>query len=167
MNYQLRLAQRDDLQIIVSIYNDTIASRQVTADVSPVTEAERIPWFEAHQQVTRPLYVVTQAKRVIGWFSLSDFYGRPAYNGFAEVSIYLDPQVRGQGIGRQLLQDIEPIALKCGVRDLLGIIFSHNHVSIKLFASQGYQHWGELPYVAKMDESEYSVTLMGKRLGPK
>ena len=35
-SYVHRLAQRDDLPVIVDIYNSTIASREVTADTEPL-----------------------------------------------------------------------------------------------------------------------------------
>lgn len=162
--YQLRLAQSGDLTTIVTIYNSTIASRLVTADTTPVTEEERQPWFEQHQKPNRPLYVVEQNGSVIGWFSFTDFYGRPAYQGLAELSLYLAPEARGQGLGTKLLPEIEVIAAQCGVRDLLAIIFSHNHPSLKLFKAHGYQVWGELPSVASMDNQDFSVSLLGKRL---
>ena len=50
MRYTLSLAQREDLPEIVAIYNSTIASRQVTADLQPVSVAEREAWFVAHQR---------------------------------------------------------------------------------------------------------------------
>ena len=58
MDYTLSLAQCEDLPEIVAIYNSTIASRQVTADLQPVSVTEREAWFVAHQRENRPLYVV-------------------------------------------------------------------------------------------------------------
>ena len=49
MGYTLSLAQREDLPEIVAIYNSTVASRQATADLQPVSVAEREAWFAAHQ----------------------------------------------------------------------------------------------------------------------
>ena len=47
--YSLRLAEPADLPAIVEIYNATIASRQVTADLEPVPVESRFEWFRAHQ----------------------------------------------------------------------------------------------------------------------
>ena len=58
MRYTLSLAQCEDLPEIVAIYNSTVASRQATADLQPVSVAEREAWFAAHQCEHRPLYVV-------------------------------------------------------------------------------------------------------------
>lgn len=47
-NLIFRDATRDDLPIVVSIYNSTVPSRLVTADTEPVTVESRIPWFQEH-----------------------------------------------------------------------------------------------------------------------
>lgn len=73
MHYTLSLAQREDLPDIVAIYNSTVASRQATADLQPVSVAEREAWFAAHQRENRPLYVVRDVSGcLMAWASLSD-----------------------------------------------------------------------------------------------
>lgn len=107
MRYTLSLAQREDLPEIVAIYNSTIASRQVTADLQPVSVAECEAWFVAHQRENRPLYVVRDVSGcLMAWASLSDYYPRAAYHRTAEVSIYIHPQHRGAGLGKWLLGEI-------------------------------------------------------------
>src|ERR1700761_4744338 len=90
MSLSYRDATLDDLPAIVAIYNSTVPSRQVTADLEPVSVESRLGWFQAHGPEKRPLWVVEGEGRVIAWLSFSDFYGRPAYSHTAEVSIYLD-----------------------------------------------------------------------------
>src|SRR5690606_23011258 len=87
---QYRDATVDDLETIVRIYNATIAGRMVTADTAPVTVESRMEWFRSHQPETRPLWVVLSRKEIIGWVSFQSFYGRPAYQATAEISIYLE-----------------------------------------------------------------------------
>ena len=94
-SYVHRLATRDDLPVIVDIYNSTVASREVTADTEPITVQSREQWFADHTPDRRPLWVIHAADdtgekpEVLGWLSYSNFYGRPAYSGTAEVSIYI------------------------------------------------------------------------------
>ena len=90
-----RLAQLDDLSAIVAIYNSTIASRMVTADTEEISVASRLNWFHDHTPEIRPLWVVEgEGGQIIGWLSFSNFYGRPAYSGTAELSIYLHESTR-------------------------------------------------------------------------
>ncbi|MFN4237580.1 MAG: GNAT family N-acetyltransferase [Vogesella sp.] len=160
----IRLATLDDLPRIVDIYNSTIAGRMVTADLEPVSVDSRLPWFHAHQPARRPLWVAEHNGEVVAWVSLSDFYGRPAYNATAEVSIYLAESVRGQGLGRYLLQYVIDTAPRFGVQTLLGFIFGHNAPSLKLFERFGFNSWAHLPDVASLDGVARDLIILGRKL---
>ena len=159
--YRHRQAGAADLAPIVAIYNETVASRLVTADLEPVAVESRRSWFAAHDSATRPLWVVEQQGRVAAWLSFSDFYGRPAYAGTAEVSVYVGARWRRQGIGSALLGRAVQVAPTLGLRTLLGFIFGHNEPSLQLFARAGFQRWGNLPRVALLDGVERDLVLMG------
>src|ERR1700709_2056399 len=100
-----RNAPIESLPGIVEIYNSTVASRMVTADTEPVTIESRIKWFNEHSPNKRPLWVIEdESHAILGWASFQSFYGRPAYDATVEISIYLDEQQRGKGLGKQVLQ---------------------------------------------------------------
>jgi L-amino acid N-acyltransferase YncA len=160
-----RLATQADLAAIVAIYNSTVASRLVTADTEPVSVASRQAWFDEHAPARRPLWVVEQGGSVIAWLSYSNFYGRPAYAGTAELSIYLHQAHRGQGLGRYLLTEAIAFAPHIGVHTLLGFIFGHNLPSLALFERFGFARWAHLPGVATLDGVERDLVILGKRVG--
>lgn len=160
-----RNATQEDLANIVEIYNSTIPSRMVTADTEPVTVANRQQWFEEHQADKRPLWVVeSDAHGDVGWVSFQSFYGRPAYDATAEISIYLDPQQRGKGLGQQILQYSLERAPSLGIKTVLGFIFAHNEPSLKLFRKMGFADWAVLPKVALLDGQERGLHILGKRV---
>lgn len=164
--FRHRIATLDDLPTIVAIYNSTIASREVTADTEPVSVESRLPWFHEHQPARRPLWVVEEADRdgIIGWISYSNFYGRPAYSGTAEVSIYIDEAWRGKGVGRYALQEAIDFAPQVNVHTVLGFIFGHNKPSLALFEKFGFETWANLPRVANLDGIERDLIILGKRV---
>jgi L-amino acid N-acyltransferase YncA len=164
--FRHRLATLDDLPTIVAIYNSTIASREVTADTEPVSVESRLPWFHDHQPARRPLWVIEEAERdgIIGWISYSNFYGRPAYSGTAEVSIYIDEAWRGKGVGRFALQEAIDFAPQVNVHTVLGFIFGHNKPSLALFEKFGFETWARLPRVADLDGIERDLIILGKRV---
>jgi phosphinothricin acetyltransferase len=164
MELSYRLATRDDLPRIVAIYNATIPSRQVTADLEPISVDSRSDWFDAHAPGVRPLWVVDLGGAVAAWLSFSSFYGRPAYNRTAEVSVYVDEHWRGQGVGRYLLQAAIRAAPGLGLDTLLGFIFGHNAPSLTLFERQGFSRWGHLPRVAVLDGVERDLVIVGLRV---
>ena len=165
MDIQFRDATLADLPTIVEIYNSTIPSRQVTADLEPVTVASRQAWFDAHSADSRPLWVIEQASSIVAWLSFSDFYGRPAYLKTAEISIYIDAAARGQGLGKSLLSQALKRAPGLGVNTVLGFVFGHNEPSLGLFRRAGFIEWGRLPRVAVLDGVERDLIILGRRLG--
>ena len=99
-----RSAHSDDLDAIVAIYNDTISSRMATADTEAVIVASRERWFDEHASPQRPLWVIELDGKIVAWLSYSNFYGRPAYAGTAELSIYIHKDYRRRGLGSYLLK---------------------------------------------------------------
>lgn len=160
----IRNATRADLPDIITIYNSTVASRMVTADIEPVSIESRIPWFEAHNTTNRPLWVAELENIIIGWLSFQSFYGRPAYLSTVEVSIYVAETNRHKQIGRNLMHFAIEKASFLGVKTLLGFIFAHNEPSLRLFESCGFQRWGLLPQVAQLDGKNYDLAILGMNL---
>ncbi|MGP1685395.1 MAG: N-acetyltransferase family protein, partial [Giesbergeria sp.] len=151
VSFAHRLAASEDLARIVEIYNATIPSRQSTADTEPVTVESRVRWFEDHTADSRPLWVVEVEGRIAAWLSFSSFYGRPAYNKTAEISVYVDASCRSRGLGSYLLTQALAHAPSLKLDTLLGFIFGHNEPSLRLFEKYGFGRWGELPRVASLD----------------
>ena len=171
MPFVHRVARQQDLPVIVEIYNSTVASREVTADTEPVSVASRQHWFDDHDPQRRPLWVIhaegdTSADpEVLGWMSYSNFYGRPAYSGTAELSIYIAEASRGKGIGRYCLEQAIDYAPNIAVHTLLGFIFGHNAPSLALFKKYGFDTWANLPRVANLDGIERDLIILGRRVG--
>jgi L-amino acid N-acyltransferase YncA len=162
---EYRMATQSDLKKIVEIYNSTVSSRMVTADTEPVTIESKQKWFEEHNSDKRPLWVIESlGKEIIGWVSFQDFYGRPAYDATAGISIYLETQHRGKGLGKEVLRYCLENAPKYGIKTLLGFIFIHNEPCLKLFRHFGFEDWGTLPDIAILDGQERGLKILGKRI---
>lgn len=159
-----RDATRNDLAFIVGVYNQTIASRMVTADTEPVTIESRQQWFNDHNPNSRPLWLICYQGQPCGWVSLSTFYGRPAYNQTVEMSLYIHADFRGKGIGQHAITHIEQFSRQNSIETILCYIFAHNQPSIGLFDKMGYQKWGHLPRVAILDNHHRDLIILGKLL---
>lgn len=162
----MRIAEEGDLPAIVSIYNSTVQTREATADTVAVTVESRREWFRQHLPDQRPLMVHEREGRVVAWVSFQSFYGRPAYDHTAEISIYIAPACRGQGLGRTLLDEALGLTRQLDIKTVVGFIFSHNAASLRLFKAFGFAEWGRLPDVAEMDGREFSLSILGKRVNP-
>ena len=164
--YAIHDAESSDLERIVEIYNSTIASRMVTADLEPATVESKRAWFEAHSPDKRPIWVVRMEDGEIGaWLSYQSFYGRPAYQATAEISIYIDEKYRARGLGSSLIERALSECPRLGLSTLLGFVFGHNVPSLKLLRKYGFEQYGFLPRVAVLDGIERDLVIMGRRVG--
>lgn len=161
-NFSIRLAQGEDLVTIVEIYNQSVLTKQATADLVPVTVADRQAWFDAHTS-NRPLVVAQNASgQIVGWGSLSDLYARPAYHISSEISIYVADDAKGQGVGKALVNYLLQIAPSCGIEQVVALIFAHNLPSLALFKKLGFEQWGNFKQVCDMQGFIADVTILGK-----
>ena len=169
-NLSIRLATIDDLPRIVEIYNQSIAGKQATADLQPVSVADRQAWFDAHTG-NRPLVVAqtrsetsseTSLGEIIGWGSLSDLYARPAYHISTEISIYVAQEAKGQGVGKALVNYLIEVAPSCGVQQVVALIFAHNTPSLAMFEKLGFEPWGKFKQVCDMQGFIADVVILGK-----
>ena len=160
----IRNALEADLSAIVTIYNASIPGRLATADLDPVSVESRLEWFYQHSSTSRPILVMETDKVILGWLSFQSFYGRPAYQATAEISIYVSPVYQRQRVAYKLLENAVSLSPSLGLNTLLGFIFAHNQPSIKLFELFGFQIWGHLPEVANLDTIERDLLIMGRKI---
>jgi L-amino acid N-acyltransferase YncA len=161
---RIRDAERADLPAIVEIYNSTIPGRMTTADTEPVTVQSKEKWFSEHMPDSRPLWIMEHEEKIRGWLSFQSFYGRPAYQCTAEISIYIAQDYRKRGLGRLFLERATGACPKLRIKTLLGFVFGHNAPSLALFRQYGFSDWGVLPRVAELDGIERDLIILGKRV---
>lgn len=168
-------ASQDDLPAILAIYNQSIAGKQATANLTPVTCAERQGWFDEHlNSTTRPIYIVKAmvaatdrgfeqtVSPIVAWGSFSDLYTRPAYHISTEISIYLHQEYHGQGLGSLLARWMLTQAPSLGIQNVVALIFAHNQPSLGLFRKLGFEQWGYMPKVCDMEGFIADVVMLGK-----
>lgn len=155
-------AEHSDLPQIVEIYNQIIPSRLATADLEPVKVSEREEWFNSFT-TTHPIFKIMDGNKMLGWVALEPFYGRPAYEHTAEISIYIDQNARHQGVGQRAIEFIESKVNELEITAIVAYIFGHNKPSLALFRKFNFHEWGRLPEVAELDGIKRDLVIMGKR----
>ncbi len=89
--------------------------------------------------------VSTDATGVLGYAYYTQFRDRSAYRYTVENAIYVRDDVRGQGVGKALVQRLIDIATAAGFRQMIAVIGDSENVgSIGVHASLGFQHAGIL-----------------------
>jgi L-amino acid N-acyltransferase YncA len=161
---RIRDATEADLPVIVDIYNATIPTRMVTADLEPTTVDARVSWFREHTPDHHPFWILEIDQEVAGWLSLQGFLPRCGYRGTAEVSVYVHEKFRRRGVARKLLEEAIGRAPALEINAMVGFIFAHNEPSLKFFARLGFEQWGLLPRVAQLDGVERDLTIVGRHV---
>ena len=159
---KIRDAVEPDLPAIIKIYNAAVTTRIATAQLESVTLEERCNWLKEHSPDRHPFWVLEIDGRIAGWLTLKPFLPRCAYRGTAEVSVYVDENFRRRGIARRLLGEAIARASTLEINAMVGLIFTHNEPSLKLFEQLGFKKWGLLPRVARLDDVERDLTIMGR-----
>jgi L-amino acid N-acyltransferase YncA len=167
--YTCREAEVADLPRIVDIYNHAVRARSSTCDIEPVTVASREAWFTAHSGSRRPIWVAEHAlardQGVLGYLAFGYFMNeRPGYYITADLAVYLHPDAQGKGLGGYLLDEAIRHAPTLGVEVLAVTVFGSNAPSLRLLKSRGFEQWGFMPRVVRLDTLERDLIMMGRRI---
>ncbi len=131
----VRAARADDAAAVAAIYNAGIRERSSTFETR-----EREPAQVAKRIASEVLFLVTEADgRVVGFAATSPYSDREAYAGIAECSVYVDPELRGRGLGTELLGALATEAERLGLHKLIGKLFASNEASMRLVARGGFR----------------------------
>ena len=161
---RIRDAAEADLPAIVEIHNEAIASRISSAQLDPVTVEGRREWFRVHSPMQYPIWVADLDGAIAGWLSFREFLPRCAYRDTVELSVYVSEQFRRRGVGRKLLQEAIARGPQLGMHSLVGLIFGHNEPSVVLFRAAGFERWGLLPGIARVDQIPRDLTIFGRHV---
>ena len=131
---------------VQAIYAAGIATGHATFESEPPDwdrfDLTRLP---GHRHVA-----VDTAGRVIGWTAVTPVSSREAYAGVVEDSVYVDPAVRGRGIGRLLLDRLIASTEEAGIWTIQSGIFPENKVSLAVHEAAGFRVVGVRERMAKM-----------------
>ncbi|MDC7221752.1 MAG: GNAT family N-acetyltransferase [Spirochaetales bacterium] len=138
----IRRAEEKDIPAITSIYNDAVLKTAATFHIEPVSSEERYEWFLLHDNSRRPVIVAQSEDTLVGWASLSQWNPKPAYDGSAELSVYVARNARGGGVGKALMEDLIRRAEQAELHTIISLITEGNEVSMKLHAQLGFEQTG-------------------------
>lgn len=142
----IREAKLSDLQQMVDIYNWAIENTTATFDLNRQTTDDRMDWF-THHTGAHPLIAAEIDGRVAGYCSLSKFRDKEAYAKTVEISVYIDPDYHGKGIGSALIEEIIKRAKQLGHHVIIAGITAGNDVSVKIHEKFGFELCGNMKQV--------------------
>jgi len=101
---------------------------------------------------------------VAGFAAASSYSGRDVYAGVAECSVYVDPGVRGRGVGTALLEELAAEAGRRGFHKLVGKLFATNEASMRLVRRAGFRVVGTHERHGRLDGRWRDVILVERTL---
>lgn len=159
----VRRAELEDVPAITEIYNEAILTTTASFDTEPKSLADRVAWFQSHDE-RHPVLVAVVEGAVVGWACLTRWSDRPAYDATAETSFYVHSSHRGQGIGRLLKQAIINEARRLSYHTLIARAADGSQESLHLNQSFGFQLVGTLKEVGHKFGRYLDVHIMQKML---
>jgi L-amino acid N-acyltransferase YncA len=141
----IRDATEADVPEIQSIYAHHVLTGTGTFEEEPPSVEEMLV---RHQHVVRSGWrwlVASDETGVLGFGYYTQFRDRTAYRYCVEDSIYVRENVRGQGVGKALVQELIKICTEAGMRQMIAVIGDSDNVgSIGVHSSLGFQKVGTL-----------------------
>jgi L-amino acid N-acyltransferase YncA len=153
-----------DWPAVAAIYERGIHTGSATFEAHPPAS-----WQEWRAGKLNACSLVARLdRRIVGWAALSPVSKRPVYAGVAEVSVYVDTDLLGQGIGKALLRALIERAEAHGIWTLQAKILPENQVSLHLHCRCGFRRVGTREKLGKMEYGPYQgqwrdVVLMERR----
>lgn len=139
----IRPAEQGDLGALTDIYNHYVRETAVTFDVEPRTREQRQAWLDGFAATGRyRCLVAAQNGKAVGWASSHPYHERAAYETTVLTSIYLAPELTGQGIGRRLYTALFDALKDEDIHRAIGMISLPNEASIRLHHLLGFEQVG-------------------------
>lgn len=147
-----------DWDRVAEIYRAGLATANATFETEvPSWET----WDATHLATCR--LVAERDGRIMGWTALSSVSDRCVYGGVAEVSVYVDAEARGAGVGFRLLEAAVRASEAAGLWTLQAGIFPENVASVRLHEKAGFRLVGRRERLGKLQGRWRDVLLLERR----
>jgi L-amino acid N-acyltransferase len=140
----IRDATEEDLEGLVVIYNEVIATSTAIYSNVPVTLEDRRQWWRTRTAQGYPVLVARDDAGVAGLASFADFRAWPGYRFTVEHSVHVRADGRGRGIGTLLVQALLSRAAALGKHVMIGGVDAANAASIRFHERLGFQRSAHL-----------------------
>lgn len=168
-NFKIRNATLEDSERLLEIYSYYVEKTAVSFEI-------KVPMLANFRgRISRTLknypYLVAEFEnKIVGYAYAHEFVGREAYRFSAELTIYLDKNFRGRGVGRKLYEELEKILKAKGIKNLYACVgwideadeflnhdskIFHEHLGFKIvgkFTKCGYKfnRWYDMIWLEKI-----------------
>ncbi|MCM0647285.1 arsinothricin resistance N-acetyltransferase ArsN1 [Clostridium swellfunianum] len=164
MEYKIRNANVKDITCITNIYNQGIEDRIATLETRLREDDEMSIWLSSRDKRHKVIVIEDINGNVKGWASLNVFNSRCCYSGVGDLSIYIERDLRGKGLGKLLLSSLLEVARENDFHKLTLSTFDYNERSKRLYKSLGFREVGTYINQGILDGKFVNITIMEKLL---
>lgn len=152
----IRPASPADAAAIAGIFNQYLARAtmvfkpRIAADFAQIIVEEH-----------NPAFVIEDAEgKVNGYAYVKPYSDRGGYSLAGEISVFLDENATGSGLGNTLYNVLLPAANECGYRHLTAKIWANNSGSIRFHARHGFRMVGTQVGIGLVNGKRVDTVLM-------
>ena len=139
----IRRVEQGDLPALLDIYNYYVRETPVTFDIEPRTLEQRRQWLDGFAPSGRyQCFVAVKGGKAIGWASSHRYNERAAYDTTILSSVYLAPDMMGQGIGRRLYSTLFDALKDEDIHRIFVGVTQPNEASVRLHLAFGFEPVG-------------------------
>ena len=142
MAINIRPYKTDDTQAILDIVNHNILHSTSLYDYNIRSYEQQKTILEEKINKNFPVIVAELDGIVVGFGMYSEFRFREAYQFTVEHSVYVSEDFHGNGVGKQLLQELINLARKQKIHTMIGVIDSENQGSVVFHEKFGFKTLG-------------------------
>ncbi len=148
-NIVIRNARAADSESIAGIYGHHVLHGIASFDTVPPTAefwSEKIVTILGHGW---PFLVTERGRRVVAYAYATQFRDRPAYAQTCENSVYVAPDMVGQGLGSAILHALIERAAASGFRQMIAVVGGAEPASVALHRKLGFVEAGRMRNVGR------------------
>ena len=131
----IRSARPEDAAAVLDIYGPIIDETAISFE----TEVPSLDEVAGRIERSHAWLIAEDEDGVAGYAYASQFHPRAAYRWSTEVSVYLGPEARGRGIGKQLVATLLDRLREMGFVNAFAGTTLPNDASTRLFESLGFE----------------------------
>ena len=140
MNLIIRPSRDEDVVTLAGFYIASVATETASWEVDPPDVAEFARRRADLLANGYPYFTAELDGKPVGYSYASAYRARIGYRFVVEDSVYVDPAMKGRGIGKKLLLTLIDECAARGYRQMIAVIGdSANRGSIKLHAACGFE----------------------------
>ena len=141
MKYRIRYISESDIDGFAAVFDAVVKERKylLTLETPPIDEVSDIVHTAIENNYAQ--YVAEIEGKIVGWADITPRQ-KGSVRHIGELGMGVAIGYRGQGIGKELLENVIRHSWKIGLTRLELEVISSNHAAITLYEHCGFEHEG-------------------------